>query len=287
MAFGTLVSLLSSQYEGRRIEGLGHFMWKFLTNAMSRSRYETRFPISADRLVYAIGDVHGRVDLLEPLIEKILMDALAHQEDDDTPAEVVVHGDVVDRGPHTREALEFLLAIQHWPEIEPIFLMGNHEQMLLEFLEDPLANKRWLRYGGYETLLSYQLDMQGDLFEDRTILRVAGDLGAAMGPHVDLVQRFVHSHLNGNLFFTHAGADPALSIEEQPTGALVWGVPTFERQQRKDGYWVVHGHTVVEKPIVKEGRISIDTGAYLSGALTALKVAGTEVSFLRETGKRG
>lgn len=260
-------------------------MWKFLTSAISRSRFETRHPIAADRLVYAIGDVHGRIDLLEPLIEKILVDALSHQDDgDDTPAEVIVVGDVVDRGPHSREALEFLTAIQAWPEITPIFLLGNHEQMLLEFLEDPLANKRWLRYGGYETLLSYELDLHGDLFEDRTILRVAGDLAAAMGPHVDLLGQFVNSHMNGNLFFCHAGADPSVPIEEQPSAALVWGTPSFMRYPRKDGIWVVHGHTVVEKPIVKEGRISIDTGAYLSGALTALKVNKSEISFLRETG---
>ncbi|MEM7056392.1 MAG: metallophosphoesterase [Pseudomonadota bacterium] len=261
-------------------------MWKFLTNAISNTRYEARFPIAADRLVYAIGDVHGRVDLLEPLLEKILTDVLTHQSehDDNRPAEVVVHGDVVDRGPDTRQALEFLAAIQDWPEITPIYLMGNHEQMLLEFLKDPLANKRWLRYGGYETLLSYNLDLRGDLFEDRTILRVASDLSAAMGYHTDLLGKFVHSHLNGNLFFTHAGADPALPIEEQPTAALVWGVQSFMRQPRKDGFWVVHGHTVVEKPVVKDSRISIDTGAYLSGALTALKVFGSEVSFLRQTG---
>ena len=260
-------------------------MWKFLTSAVSRSRFEARYPVAADRLVYAIGDVHGRVDLLEPLMEKILVDALSHQEDgENMPADVVVHGDVVDRGPNTRETLEFLLAIQEWPEIDPIYLLGNHEQMLLEFLEDPLANKRWLRYGGYETLLSYELDLRGDLFEDRTILRVAGDLGAAMGPHVDLLRRFTLSHQNGNLFFSHAGADPAVPIQDQQTGALVWGIDSFARQTRKDGYWVVHGHTVVEKPIVRNGRISIDTGAYLSGALTALKVIGSEISFLRETG---
>jgi len=263
-------------------------MWKFLTNAISNSRYETRFPIAADRLVYAIGDVHGRIDLLEPLLEKILTDVLDHQAEhgDDTPAEVVVHGDVVDRGPDTREALEFLVAIQDWPEIKPIYLIGNHEQMLLDFLEDPLANKRWLRYGGYETLLSYQLDLRGDLFEDRTILRVAGDLSAAMDYHVDLLKNFTLSHLNGNLFFSHAGADPSVPIEEQPEATLVWGGNAFLRQTRKDGYWVVHGHTVVEKPVVKDGRISIDTGAYLSGALTALKVLGSDVSFLRQTGPR-
>ena len=259
-------------------------MWNFLTRTFSGAQYRNRYPVRSDSLVYAVGDVHGRIDLLEPLIEKILNDALRSQPEGSAQAEVVFLGDVIDRGPDTVGVLELLIAIESWPELKPIFLIGNHEQMLLAFLKDPLANKRWLRFGGYETLVSYNVDVSGDLFDPQTLVRLAADLSAVMGPHVDLLNRFVLSHKNGNLFFVHAGADPTKSVDEQSETTMIWGAKTEDTRTRRDGMWVVHGHTVVEQPLVRGGRISIDTGAYLSGALTALKVHGEEISFLRETG---
>lgn len=257
-------------------------MWDFLSRAFGGRRYAERYPLEAKGLVYAVGDVHGRADLLEALVEKILHDALTHKSVTgiDEPAELVFIGDVIDRGPDSCGALEFLAAITEWPEVEPIFVLGNHEEMLLKFLEDPIGHKRWLRFGGYETLLSYNLALSGDLFEDKILLRIAEDLRSAMEHHLALLETFVPSHTNGNLHFVHAGADPAVSMELQSQRDMIWGTDAFTAAARTDGQWVVHGHTVVEKPIVKSGRISIDTGAYLTGALTALKVSGAEISFL-------
>lgn len=260
-------------------------MWGFLSNKVFGGGYIKRFPINSDKLVYAIGDVHGRLDLLEPLLEKILRDALQRSDFDAEPAEVVFVGDLIDRGPDTRGVLEFLTAIDDWAELKPIYLLGNHEAMLISFLDDPVGNKRWLRYGGYETLMSYEMQGLGDLTEDDNLHLVAQSLRQAMGPHLELFTQMVTSHQNGNLLFTHAGADPDVEPRDQADEAMVWGTDTFERRPRKDGIWVVHGHTVVPEPMVNDSRISIDTGAYISGALTALRVDGQQVSFLRESGE--
>lgn len=237
----------------------------------------------AERLVYAIGDVHGRLDLLEPLIEKILQDVVATVPPDAPPPDMILMGDMIDRGPDSRGVMEFLESVNTWPEVRTVMLMGNHEAMLLDFLKDPIANKRWLRYGGYETLISYQLGMVGDLFDDDNLVTVAARLAEAMGSHIELLLQCVPSRLNGNLFFTHAGAMPDVHPDDQPLEAMIWGDPGFLRKQRRDGLWVVHGHTVVPEPEVKKSRIAIDTGAYLSGALTALKADGQALSFLRQT----
>lgn len=240
-------------------------------------------PIQSARPIYVIGDVHGRADLLVALVDRIMQDAAALGEDAMRP-ELVFVGDIVDRGPDSRSVIEFLIAVQDWPELESTFLVGNHELMLLQFLNDPVIARRWLRHGGYETLLSYDPGRIGDLGNDDELRRLAGILREAMGPHLEFVENLRPWHSNGNLLITHAGADPMLAPSQQTIEALVWGVPSFFEHPREDGLWVVHGHTIVEAPIAREGRIAIDTGAYKTGLLTALKVVGTEVSFITETG---
>lgn len=239
----------------------------------------------SDRLIYAVGDVHGRADLMEVLLEKILVDALRERErSGDVCPPVVFLGDVVDRGPDSKGALELLCAIRDWPEIAPILLMGNHEAMLLKFLSDPVRHRRWLTYGGYETLVSYGLGRVGDLGDETELQRIAAALAEAMGDHLEMLQQAVTWHVDGNLAFVHAGADPDLPIEMQPEDALIWGTEAFERKRRRDGIWIVHGHTIVEKPVARRGRIPLDTGAYITGVLTALKIHGTDLRFLNHTG---
>ena len=242
-------------------------------------------PVAADRLLYAVGDVHGRSDLLMPLIDRVFRDALVTGASEDVVPEVIFLGDMIDRGPDSRGVLEFLMMVAEWPEIEPIFLIGNHELMLLQFLDDPVKGRNWLRYGGYETLQSYGMGRLGDLADTDNLRRLAEDLKGAMGPHLGFLSALRPWHVNGNLFLTHAGADPALPPDQQSVDALVWGESAFLRGRRKDGLWVVHGHTVVDTPSVRQGRIAIDTGAYLTGKLTVMKVRRTEISFLTEIGE--
>ena len=253
------------------------------SGGMFGRRSVTHPPIQAASPLYVIGDVHGRADLLVSLVDRIMQDAAGSGSDTMRP-ELVFVGDVIDRGPDSRSVIEFLIAVDAWPELETTFLVGNHELMLLQFLNDPVIGRRWLRFGGYETLQSYEPGRIGDLGSDDELRRIAGVLRDAMGPHLEFVENLRPWHSNGNLLITHAGADPMLPPAQQTIEALVWGVPGFYQTPREDGLWVVHGHTIVEQPSAREGRIAIDTGAYRTGVLTALKVVGTDVSFITEAG---
>lgn len=227
-------------------------------------------------VAYAIGDVHGRADLLLALIDQVMQDAA---QVGGRPA-LVFLGDYVDRGDQVAETLDLLTEIAGWDEIAPVFLMGNHEQMLLAFLRDPTRGERWLRYGGLQTLMSYGVQGLRDVRSPGALEGLAQSLGAAMGAHVGFLEGLAPCHRLGNVFFAHAGANPGLAPEEQDVQTLLWGSPDFTRTPRRDGVWVVHGHTVVEEPLVAEGRISIDTGAYYSGRLTAVRLASDDIRFL-------
>lgn len=234
-----------------------------------------------DSLVYAVGDVHGRFDLLMELVEAVLEDAARVGEGSDIP-EIVFLGDYVDRGPDTCSTLEFLMTMQEWPEIQPIFLVGNHELMLLDFLRDPVMHWSWLRNGGISTMDSYGIHGSAEIVNPDLLLAAAADLREAMGPHVDFLNRLTPWHRNGNLLFVHAGANPRVAPEYQPIEALVWGTETARR--RKDGLWVVHGHFIVDRPEAARGRIAIDTGAWLTGRLTAMRARRGGVAFLTTHG---
>lgn len=234
-------------------------------------------PAAAEGVVYAVGDVHGRHDLLLRLLDEIRQDAAAFET---TPL-LVFLGDYIDRGEGARETVELLTAVADWPEMQTVFLMGNHEQMLLRFLREPDTGARWLRFGGLQTLMSYGIGSASKLREAGGAARVRADLAEALGPHLGFIEGLRLSHRTGNLFFAHAGADPALPVEEQDVATLLWGCRTFLQTERSDGIWVVHGHTVVEKPVAEHGRISVDTGAYFSGRLTAARITGGTVTFLQ------
>ncbi|MEM9100071.1 MAG: metallophosphoesterase [Pseudomonadota bacterium] len=233
-------------------------------------------PLAPDRRIYAIGDVHGRLDLLRDLMEEILRDAQPYEG----VADVVFLGDHIDRGEDSRAVLDFLLEIRQWPEINPVFLMGNHERMLLDFLSVPEQGERWLRYGGLQTLMSYGISTQGPVTDPETLEVVQGDLLQAMGPHRGFIDHMLLWHRRGNILFTHAGANPAKGPREQNDHALLWGHPRFFDTPREDGLWVVHGHTVVEEPEIEQGRIAVDTGAYFSNRLTAVRIDGGAAVFL-------
>lgn len=243
-----------------------------------RRRAEATFtePVEAEGLIYAIGDLHGRHDLLLRLIDRIADDAAI----DETPPTLVFLGDYIDRGENARDTVDTLLALSQHAEIETVFLMGNHEQMLLRFLSNPAAGARWLEFGGLQTLLSYGVGGVGDLRSKAGAERIRGALIDALGPHLEFIEGLRMSHRAGNLFFAHAGADPALPVEEQDVVTLLWGCRAFLESERSDGVWVVHGHFVVDQPVAERGRIAVDTGAYFTGRLTAARITGGEVGFL-------
>ncbi len=233
-------------------------------------------PNTVNGLTYAIGDVHGREDLLVRLIARIFEDAAAF----DVTPEVVFLGDYVDRGEYTRDTVDLLIELSGRHDIKTIFLMGNHEQMLLRFLHDPSTGPRWLKYGGLQTLMSYGVGGSGSLRAEGEALQLRDALQEALGPHLGFIKGLRTSHRTGNLFFAHAGADPALPIGGQEAATLLWGCDSFRTAERNDGVWVVHGHYVVELPSAEHGRIAVDTGAYFSGRLTAARIADGKVTFL-------
>lgn len=233
-------------------------------------------PIEAGGVIYAVGDVHGRCDLLRRLLARILEDADACEL---TP-KIVFLGDYIDRGENSRDTVDLLIALADRTEIETVFLMGNHEQMLLGFLRDLALGPRWLRNGGLQTLMSYGVGNVGSLRVDGEALELRSALIEALGPHLGFIEGLRVSHRDGNLFFAHAGADPALPTDEQDLSTLMWGCERFRTTDRDDGVWVVHGHYVVEEPAAERGRIAVDTGAYFSDRLTAARIAGGEVTFL-------
>ncbi|MEM0922702.1 MAG: metallophosphoesterase [Pseudomonadota bacterium] len=232
-------------------------------------------PLAAEGRIYAIGDIHGRLDLLGEMVDKILQDAA----DFDGVPQVVFLGDLIDRGEDSQGVVEFVRSMQGWPEIETSAIMGNHEQMLVDFLIDPSAGARWLRHGGLQTLMSYGTPTHGSVHQPGTLAQTRDELLAAMGPHRDFIEKLPAQHRNGNILFAHAGANPSLSIKAQDEETLIWGHARFFEEMRSDGIWVVHGHTVVDDPMVDQGRISVDTGAYFSNRLTAVRLEGDQLRF--------
>jgi serine/threonine protein phosphatase 1 len=234
-------------------------------------------PTPSGGVIYAVGDVHGRHDLLSRLLDRILEDANASNL---TP-KIVFLGDYIDRGEHSRETIDLLISLADQTAVETVFLMGNHEQMLLGFLRDPDTGPRWLRNGGLQTLMSYRVGSSGNLRADGEALRVRSALIEALGRHLGFIEGLRVSHHDGNLFFAHAGADPALPTDEQDIATLLWGCESFRITDRDDGVWVVHGHFVVERPVAERGRIAVDTGAYFSGRLSAARITDGAVTFLQ------
>lgn len=220
-------------------------------------------PLAPEQPFTAIGDIHGRDDLLKRALEGLA-------------GPVICVGDYVDRGPRSADVLARL---QSRPDIT--CLMGNHEEMLLAFLDDPQAHgPRWLRYGGVQTLESFGLKMHGEPAEDQSLTSLRDAFRDALGAPTETWLRALPSiWRSGNVAVTHAGADPALPLETQSDRALRWGHRDFTKRRRTDGQWVIRGHVIVGEAQAKDGVISIDTGAYATGRLTLAEVTQGAVQF--------
>lgn len=231
--------------------------------------------LPAGMRVYAIGDMHGRADLLARM--RALIDAdLAKSRPDE--ALVVLLGDYVDRGPNSKAVLESL-ATEPFPA-PTVALLGNHEAMLLDFLDRPEAGEAWRRFGGIETVHSYGVDV-ADLRSARDLPGVAQRLRAAVPEHhLAFLRGARTSHAVGGFFFCHAGVRPGVPLDRQRDEDLLWIRDEFIGSSEPFGAIVVHGHTPEERPSMRGNAIGIDTGAYITGRLTCLVLGPTSVSFL-------
>jgi serine/threonine protein phosphatase 1 len=241
-------------------------------------RVETVTPrVPAGTRVYAVGDIHGRVDLLREINQLIHEDGYAHQ----APRNLVVYlGDYIDRGPHSSEVIDLLLD-KPLPGFERVHLAGNHEDSLLRFLHDAAIGPAWLDYGGAATCHSYGV-RPPDPASARDLLRAQAELREKLPErHRAFMRGLAATHTEGDYFFVHAGVRPGVPLAAQSPEDLLWIRREFLDSNAEFGKIVVHGHSITELPEVRRNRIGIDTGAFASGHLTCLVLADEAWSFLQ------
>lgn len=243
---------------------------------MFKSLFKVPIPsVPVGSVIYAIGDVHGRADLLEQAFEKIEKDRSLRSFD--TCYEVYL-GDYVDRGPASKGALDLLIARTKNPGV--VALRGNHEDVMLGTLEHPDALEKWRSVGGAETMMSYGLS--GDLGKSRVseLELFANWLDVVPESHRTFLAGLNHSISIGDYFFAHAGVRPGISLEQQKPRDLMWIREEFLKSNKWHGKYIVHGHTPTERPDLRLNRMGIDTGAYITGKLTCLKLFESEKVFI-------
>lgn len=228
-------------------------------------------PSTGGRRVYAVGDIHGRHDLLEGLLREIARDV--SDEPPDAQPILVFLGDYVDRGPASHQVVETILALRDEPAFEVRTLKGNHEEALLRFLDEPGFGSTWAEHGGNATLASYGVPPPATRTDPEAwaVARAAFD-AALPGAHrsfyggLDLITEV------GDYAFVHAGVRPGVPLAQQAERDLLWIRGEFLQAAGPFGKVIVHGHTPMEAPQVTPHRLGLDTGAYATGVLTAARL---------------
>ena len=227
----------------------------------------------ADTRIYAVGDIHGRADLLSEITARI---------DDDIRRRPIAHtveiylGDYIDRGPHSRTVIDLLavrLVANH-----AVCLRGNHEAVMEGFLQDPAILQCWEPLGGMHTLASYGIELHD---ETETALDLQRRFLAAFPRAHELFMRCLRNQFAcGDFLFAHAGIRPNIPIEQQDVNDLIWIRDEFLESILNHERFIVHGHTPVPHPDIRHNRINIDTGAWRTGTLTCIAIEGSTIMFL-------
>jgi serine/threonine protein phosphatase 1 len=235
-------------------------------------------PLSPGVRIYAVGDIHGRFDLLQEMASEIRRDL----RDEPRPERVVeiFLGDYVDRGPQSRAVIEWMMEAPPLTD-ERICLLGNHEDILLGALDDTDAMANWLYNGGGETLLSYGVTVRGFGGKSALVELQQGFRAALPGSHLEFLASLRRKVAVAPYLFVHAGIRPGLPIEKQDPEDLIWIREPFLHSAEDFGCIVVHGHTPAMHPEVRSNRINIDTGAVFTGRLTCLVLEGATKRFLQ------
>ena len=235
--------------------------------------------------LYAIGDIHGHISLLQGAHDLIAADMALHG-----PGQVIHVGDLVDRGPDSRGVIDFLMQGiadgQNW-----VVLKGNHDRMFARFMANPhepepglRAELSWLhpRLGGADTLKSYGVANAGD----RVVAKVHLDAVAAVPvPHIDFLTTRPTLHRAGDAVFVHAGIRPGIALEDQTETDLVWIRDTFLSHTASFGPLIVHGHTALDAATHYGNRLNLDSGAAYGGPLSAVVIEGREAALLTPWGR--
>jgi serine/threonine protein phosphatase 1 len=231
-------------------------------------------------VIYAVGDVHGRLDLLKLLCEQILADAEPLPED--AAVEVVFLGDYIDRGPDSAGVIAYLLELERTGPLALRLLCGNHEQAMLAFLDDPGVGPAWAQYGGLATLRSYGVRpplMQ----EDPDCWELAREAFDAALPdeHRAFLERLERYAIHGDYCFVHAGLRPGVPLDEQEERDLLSIRAEFLACKKPFEKKVIYGHTPTVEPAIEPHRIGIDTGAFATGVLTGLRLWDAEFAVMQ------
>lgn len=246
----------------------------FLT-AWRRKRCGFDAPLAPTSAFVAIGDVHGCDDLLARLLDRIRTEAPGMP--------IVLVGDYVDRGADSAGVLTRVRNLTLSGPENAIALKGNHEAMMLDFIDFPAkSGRQWLVNGGDRTLESFGVAAPLDAPREDDLIAARDALVALADPAIIAWLRALPLlWQNGNVMVTHAGGNPLQAIEPRRGHGLLWGHPDFLRRPRQDGLWMVHGHFIVPEAGLRDGRISVDTGAYRSGRLTAAIISAGEARFVQ------
>ncbi len=233
--------------------------------------------IPSGQRVYVIGDIHGRHDLLCNLHKQIVADDQPYDGD----AYIVYLGDYIDRGHQSRQVIDELVS-QPLSGLTPTFLMGNHEDTLLNFLKDFRVARDWFQFGGEATVLSYGVTMRPGIRTDSILQEIQAELQLKIpNDHIRFLSSLQSSFEIGDYFFAHAGVHPSRSLYNQRDEDLFWIRDDFLQSRKHHGKVIVHGHSISGDPDVQNNRIGIDTGAYYSNRLTCLVLEGTERRYLQ------
>ena len=243
---------------------------------LSELRVRGRRPsLPAELRIYAIGDIHGRLDLLDELLARISSDIALRPTA--RPLYVFL-GDYIDRGSASRETIDRL--IEHGKTHESVFLKGNHELIAIKCLSDRGLFDQWLRLGGLETLVSYGVPAE-TLANGKQIAELQSAFhGALPQAHFRFFRDLKNSFECGDFFFAHAGVKPNVELSRQKENDLLWIRGEFLTSKDDFGKIIVHGHTPTHEIEVAPNRINIDTGAFATGRLSCLVVEGEELSVI-------
>lgn len=224
--------------------------------------------IDPNERIYAVGDVHGRADLLKRMLNQMTsQDGMAT---DDRTTRWIFLGDYIDRGDDSAAVLEILSTLNTEGRYNVDFLLGNHEDAMLSFIHDPIANPDWLRFGAVQTLASFGIDLSGPKPDQNELLEIQDALIIALEPYGAFLDSLIPVVQSGNVVFAHAGWRGVPVDTPEGRHDAIWGYREFLQDEPIAGFKVVHGHYDAAHPVCTTGRICVDTGAYYSGKLTAV-----------------
>lgn len=234
----------------------------------------------SNTVIYAIGDIHGRLDLLDGIHRQIADDAMRRAA---SRRQLVYLGDYVSRGPDSAGVVE---RVRSWlPEgFERITLKGNHEDLLLRFRDGAIdTGRHWLDYGGLEAMTAYGVVIADrEARDDASVIALRIDFAERLpASHLEFFRTLQINHSAGDYFFVHGGVRPGVPLLEQSDRDCLWIRKTFLNSEADHGAMVVHGHSISNQPEIRHNRVGIDTGAYRSGVLTCLVLDGEARNFLQ------